>query len=134
MGERRGNGADARRAPVEFRKVDGARHDQPGREAEHAGAGQRVRRREGENRNRGDERDAEGGRERAQRLPQIAPLPAETGPKRHEQEQQAEDRGEGDREIGRPDGELGPGQRVQHQRIERADEDGGRRGGEGRRC
>ena len=67
-----------------------------------------------------------GGGEQALRGPeQIAALPGQERAERHRQQQRHHQRAEGEVEVGRADRDLGAGERLEHQRIERAEEHGG---------
>ena len=64
-------------------------------------------------------------REQALRDPvEIAALPCQQGPERHRDQQRDEQRPEGEIEERRADRNLVAGERLEHQRIERADENG----------
>ncbi len=110
--------------------VDDAGGDQPRGDREGAGARERQRRGQGKDRDGGDDRDAERGQKRAERGFEIAALPGEARAEGHEDEQRDEDRREGDGEERWADRNLLAGERVEQQRIERADKHAGHRGDE----
>ena len=80
MRERRRQRACLKRLEAARAQIDDAGGNQPGRDAERTGAGQRVRRGECEDGNRRTSAMPSSRRERAQRCWQIALAPAKRGP------------------------------------------------------
>src|SRR5262249_8584383 len=68
---------------------------------------------------------AQGRQQRAQHGFQITALPAQRRTQRHQRQQSQKDRRENQGVIRRTDGNLGAAGRIQHQRIDGADKDGG---------
>ena len=103
---------------------DGARHDE-NREADAERRQHRTAVLQRECAGRHDRRQQRRRKQPLRGAEEVAALPAEQRPERHRQQQRHEQRAERRVEERRPDRNLVAGQRLERQRIERADEDGG---------